>query len=303
MVAAMPLQRETRLLLAHVTTQVACLVALWLVPTEGWPNHLLQTLAGLLSAGFFLEGIRTFRPRPALAWYLIGFGLLVSGLGNTVEIIAWRCCQATASPNVADAFWLTLHGGLLSGLALLVHRQAACEELGAGTLATIGCALLNLFVGVMAWQYIVWRGHSDHSLTLANRFIVTLYPLADLMVIALILRLLLGGGFRNASLLLIATSLGWFLASDLGWSDFIRSHAFPDRVLQYVVEATSMIARAVLGAATLLPSVRTVTAAPEGPLPRLGWLGWLGIAASTLTAPIVLALQALLDRLYSVASF
>jgi hypothetical protein len=299
----MPFQRGTRLLVVHVATQLPLLAVLWLLPSGSWGRAILQSVAGCLSGGFFLAGVRLHRPQPILAWHLIAAGLLLSGAGNVVETIAMRCCQVTANPNVADIFWLTLHGGLLAGLGMFLYRHAACEELGTGTLNTIACVLLNLFIGVLAWQSIVWRAQSDHSLTLANRFIVTLYPLADLMVIAIILRLLLSTGLRNPSLLLIGTAMVWFLASDLGWSDFIRSKSFPDRLLEYVVEVTAVIARAVLGAVTLLPSVRSMSPAEEGPLPRLGWLGWLGIAASTLTAPVVLMLQALLDRLYSVASF
>jgi hypothetical protein len=299
----MPLDRGRRLLLVHAATQLPFLIAPWVIPSGSPGRAIAQTVGGLLCGAFFLAGVRLHRPRPMLPWHLIGAGLLVSGLGNTVEMIAMRCCQVTTNPNIADAFWLSLHAGLLAGLGTLVYRHIACEEVGTGTLSTIGCALLNLFIGVLAWQSIVWRAHNDYSLTLANRFIVTLYPLADLMVIALILRLLLSGGFRNTSLLLIALAMGWFLVSDMGWSDFIRSHSFPDRLLEYLVEASALVARAVLGAAPLLPAVRTVGPAVEGPLPRLGWLGWLGIAASTLTAPVVLALQALLDRLYSVTSF
>jgi hypothetical protein len=185
---------------------------------------------------------------------------------------------------------------------MLAHRRALGEELGTSTLNTIVCALLNLFVGVFAWQSIVWRSHNDLSLTVANRFIVTLYPLADLMVIAIIVRLLLGGGLRNGSLLLVTAAMGWFLASDVGWSDFIRSNAFPDRWREYFVEASGLAARAIMATAFLVPSVRTA-AAPEGGSSRLGPLGWLGLAASILTAPLVLLLQALLDRLYSVSSF
>lgn len=290
-------------MLAHIGCQLVFLVGLWFVRSGTWLHAVWQSIAGVLSGVFLLAGIDLHRPRPALPWYLIAGGLLVSSAGTTVEMIAWRCCQVTTNPNVADAFWLTLHAGMLVAVLILVYRQAAAEELGTGTLNTIACALLNLFVGVLAWQSIVWRSHSDYSLTLANRFIVTLYPLADLLVIAPLLRLLFGGGFRNASVLLIATSMGWFLASDLGWSDFIRSHSFPDRLLQYVVESTSVVARAVLGAATLIPAVASASPTPSEPVPRLGLVGWLGLAASILTAPAVLLLQAMLDRLYSVASF
>ena len=290
-----------RLLAVHFAAQLVFLGALWFIPTGGWLHAIWQTLAGLPCALFVVLGARRHRPQAVVGWYLIAGGLFLSACGTTVELIGWRCCNATTNPNVADLFWLSLHVSLIAGLALFVYRRARVEELGAGTINTIACALLNLFVGVFAWQYIVWRAENDTSLTLANRFIVTLYPLADLMVVALVLRLLLGGGFRNVSLLLIAAAMGWFLASDVGWSDYIRSHAFPHRWREFFVEASSIIARALLGAVTLLPSVGAIAPSTAG-APRLGPMGWVGLAASVLTAPVVLGMQALLDRFYSVSS-
>jgi hypothetical protein len=291
-----------RLLLAHAVTQAFLVAILWIIPFGGWLHALWQSAAGWLGAAFFLTGLRRFRPEPRLPWRLLGAGLLLSAGGNTVEIIFWRCCAVTTNPSIADAFWLCLPAALILCLGMMVYRRAVEEELGSGTINTIACALLNLFLGVFAWQYIVWA-HNDDSLTLANRFIVTLYPLADLMVVALILRLLLGGGFRNAALLLVAAAMGWFLASDVGWSDFIRSHAFPDRWREFFVEASALVARALLAGVTLLPSAGTIAPRPLRGTPGLGALGWLGMAASVLTAPGVLLLQALLDRLYSVSSF
>src|SRR6185436_3417088 len=291
------------LLPAHLATQALFVLVLWFIPPGGWGHAIWQTLGGLGSAAFLGLGVRHFRPEGSRAWRFMGAGLFLSALGNAVELIAFRCCDVTTNPNAADAFWLTLHLGLLVALGLFVHRQAAAEELGTNTLLTIGCVLLNLFVGVFAWQGVVWRPSSDQTLTLANRFIVTLYPLADLMLVGLCVRLLLGGLFRNGSVLLISAGLVLFGAVDLGWSDFLRGAELPDRVTEYIMEATSLLARALLAAAALVPGVRTVAAPAGGRRPGLGALGWLGLLASGLTAPRVLLLQALLDRLYSVTSF
>jgi hypothetical protein len=100
---------------------------------------------------------------------------------------------------------------------------------------------------------------------------------------------------------LIATAMAWFLASDVGWSDYLRSHAFSQRWHQYFAESSSITARALLGAVTLLPSVTAIAPRTEG-APRLGGWGWVGLAGSVLTAPVVLLMQALLDRLNSVSS-
>jgi hypothetical protein len=292
-----------RPLRAHVVLQSLFVLGLWFVPAGGWAHAIWQTIAGWCCAAVVLVGVRRFQPKSAPGWRFIAAGMFLSALGTTVEMIAFRCCDVTTNPNAADAFWLALHLGLLIGLGLFVYHQAASEELGTNTLLTIACVLLNLFVGVFAWQAVVWRTDSDQGLTLANRFIVTLYPLADLMLMGLCCRLLLGGHFRTVSAMLLAASLVLFGGADLGWSDFLRSAALPDRQSAFLMEATSLVARGLLGAAALVPSVRQVVSAPEGAPPRLSALGWLGLLASALTAPLVLFLQAMLDRLYSLTGF
>jgi hypothetical protein len=289
------------LLPAHAAVQVLFILGLPFIPSGGWMHSIWQTVAGWCSAGVLLLGLRQHRPRGERAWRFVAAGMFLSSAGTTVETIAFRCCDITTNPNAADAFWLALHAGLLVALGLFVYRQAASEELGTNTLLTIACVLLNLFVGVFAWQGVVWRT-STEQLTLANRFIITLYPLADLMLIGLCGRLLLAGHFRSASVVLVSIALVLFGAADLGWSDFLRSAELPDSATEFIMEATSLVARAVLAAATVVPSVNTLIPQTTE-RPRLGALGWLGLLASGLTAPLVLLLQALLDRLYSVTSF
>jgi hypothetical protein len=291
------------LLPAHLAIQALFVAVLWFIPAGGWAHALWQSLGGWSSAAFLLLGLRRFQPPGTRVWRIIAVGMVLSAAGNSVEMLAWRCCDVTTNPNPADVFWLALHLSLLVSLGIFVYHQAATEEVGTNTVVTIACVLLNLFVGVFAWQGVVWRASTDQSLTLANRFIVTLYPLADLMLLALCCRLLLAGLWRNASVLLVSLGLILFAAVDLGWSDFLRGAELPDHVTVFLMEATSLAARTLLGAATLIPSVRAVMPAPDGERARLSALGWLGLLASALTAPLVLLLQALLDRLYSVTSF
>ena len=265
-------------------------------------HALWQGLAGSLSAAAVVLGVRRFRPEGALAWYFIAGGMLLNAAGTLVEMIAWRGFGVTTNPNAADVFWLALYPGLLAGLGILAYRRAAFEDTGTMMFHTLVCVLLNLFVGVLAWELIVWRTQSDPTLTLANRLVVTLYPLLDLIVLALLLRPLLGGGLRSPTFWLMAVALLGFLAADVGWAGFLRSGAVPDATKQYLMEATSLSARAFLAAAALHPAVRAVAPAENGRVPPLGGLGWAGLLASALMVPSVILLQAALDLLYSVTS-
>jgi diguanylate cyclase len=295
-------QAESQLLRGYLAGNAVALAVLWFIPPGMWLHAVWQTLTGWAGATFMLVGVRRFRPRGALAWYLIAAGLFVNSTGVLVEMVAARCCGVVTNPGAADACWLALFPGLIVGLAILVYRRAAVEDLGTMLLNTSFCVLLNLFVGIFAWELIVWRTPTDPGLTLASRLIVTVYPLADLLVLALMLRLWLGVGLKNVSVILMMASLACFLASDIGWSSLVRAGAIPAAVTQYLMDATGICARALMGAAALHPAIRDIVPPPGDRAPALGRFGWVGLLACALVAPLVILLQAVLDHLYSVTS-
>ena len=295
---------RSTLLIAYLAAQGLALAGFSFIPQGQWVHAVWQTLVGWISGSFIIVGVRRYRPTTARAWYFVTAGTFISASGNLVETFVWRFFNVTTNPNAADAFWLALYPGLIVGLGILVYRRAAVEDLGKMMLNTSICLLLNLFLGILAWEFIVWHAQSDLTLTLYNRIVVTFYPLADLTLVALVVRLLLsGGGFRNWTVTIMTVSFVCFLLAYLGWSSFLRSGSSPPAGTQYLLEATSMSARALLGAAALHPDIRAVAPPVADPADRLGGLGWLGLLASILTAPLVLLLQAVLDIMYSVTSF
>jgi hypothetical protein len=288
----------------YVAVQALFLAGVWALPANGWMQALWEGLAGWVSAAYVVHGVRRFAPPVAIAWYAIAAGMALNATGSLVEMVLWRLFDITTNPNVADLFWLALYPALIVGVGLLVRRRVAHEDLESTLLNTTLCVLVNLFLGIFAWELIVWRTPSDHSLTWANRLIVTLYPLADLMLIALVMRLLLGGGFRNVTVLLLTASLALLLAADVVWSGYLRNGTEPENLMKHLLHSSSIAGRALLAAAALHPSVRTtVPGGAAQPAPRLGVFGWIALGASVLTAPLVILLQAILDRIYSVTSF
>jgi hypothetical protein len=278
------------------------LAGVWLLPTGGWAQALWDSASGWLSAAAVFWVLLRHRPAAVLAWSCIGVALFLNGSGSVVEMIAWRGYGVTDNPNAADVFWLSLYPLMVAGLALLLYRRAAVEETGAALLNTILAGLLNLFLGIFAWELVVWGSLSDQRLTEASRLVVTVYPLADVLLIAFLVRLLLGGGFRNPALLLLLVSFVSLLLGDVGWAAFHRSGTEPPQALLHLFHSSSMAARMLVGAAALHPSMRAITPDVDPP-PPLGRLGALGLVASVITAPLVIVLQALLDRFYSVISF
>jgi hypothetical protein len=294
-------QVKSKLLLPYAIGQSLVIAAFFFVPTDGSFHVVVHPLVGLISVAFVVIGTRQHRPDVPIAWYLFGIGVLFNSFGLVVETIE-QLFNITESPSLADAFWISLYPCLIVALGILVYRRSIDEDLEALMLRTAGCALLTMFLGIFAWEFIIWQ-NTDHRLSFARRVMVTAYPLADLVLIALILRLFFGGGMgRNVAFGLFVTAVMCFLSADIGWAIQLRQGTTPGPLGQHLLEMTSMSAYALVGAAALHPDMRDIAPRIEGHRRRLGALGWAALAICTLTAPTVVLVQALLDHFYLVTN-
>jgi diguanylate cyclase len=294
---------ESRLLRSYAAGQVLSIVAFFFIPIEGWLHALWQVGVGWAGATFVLVGMRRFRPEGTLAWYALSAGVFLNAGGLLVEMIGVRFFHITSAPGPADLFWLSLFPGLIIALGTMVYRRSACEDLAALALNTIVCALVATALAIVAWEFIVWQTHTDPHLSLSKRMIVTAYPLGDLIVLALLLRLVFAGGARNAAFALIVLALAFFLGADIGWAGLLRAGKTPGPMLRRLLEMASMGAFALVGAAALHPAVRRIATSDEMPRPDTARARWVALMVSILTAPVVLLAQALLDHWSAVSSF
>jgi hypothetical protein len=294
---------ESRLLRLYAAGQVLSIFTFFFIPIEGWLHALWQVGVGWAGATFVLVGMRRFRPEGTLAWYALSAGVFLNAAGLLVEMIGVRFFHITTAPGPADLFWLSLFPGLIIALGTMVYRRSACEDITSLALNTLVCALVATALATVAWEFIVWQTHTDPHLTLAKRMIVTAYPLGDLIVIALVLRLVFAGGARNAAFALIVLALVCFLGADIGWAGLLRSGKTPGPILRRLLEMASMGAFALVGAAALHPAVRKIGKTEGDGLPARPTARWVALLVSILTAPVVLLAQALLDHWHAVSSF
>jgi hypothetical protein len=293
---------QSRLLRLYATGQVLSIAAFFFIPVEGWVHALWQVGVGWAGATFVLVGMRRFRPESTLAWYALSIGVFLNAAGLLVELIGARFFHITSAPGPADLFFLSLFPGLIIALGSMVYRRSACEDTMSLLMNTVVCALVATALAIVAWEFIVWQTHTDPHLSMSKRVVVTAYPLGDLIVIALLLRLVFAGGARNAAFALIVLALVFFLGADIGWAGLLRSGHPPGPVLRRMLEAASMGAFALVGAAALHPAVRRI-GNPEEEHPTPPTARRVALVVSIVTAPIVLAAQALLDHWHAVSSF
>jgi hypothetical protein len=273
-----------------------------LVPLDGWLHGFWNVSVGWAGGLFVILGARRQRATGRLVWYGIGAGVFLNACGLIADLVLSRVFGRSEPPNGADLFWLCLYPGLITGLGWFVHRQSAGEESDPILLRTGACAMVSVLLGIFAWDLIIWP-HNDQRISLAWRMVVAAYPLADLVLIALVLRLVLGGAARNRAFVLIAVAVLCFLIADVGWAIMLRSGTDPPPVAQHLLELCSMSGQALIGAAALHPGMTSIAPLPTGEHRRLGPLGWASLAVLMLSAPVVLLAHALLDQFWLAGSF
>jgi signal transduction histidine kinase len=284
--------RSDRLWRAYLAALVLAILAFFFVPTTSMAHSAWQVGLGWSAATFVVVGMRRIRPEGATTWYLFAIGVFLNTTGILVAEILTRVYHITGDPTLADAFYLGIFPCTGVGLELLIRRRKAERSWSSvvdTTIVTTGMALLS-------WVFLIEPNVGDLQRSLSARVVVCAYPIGDLAILAMMIRLALSGGARNTSLRLTFGALFFFLGTDVGWAVVAQLGVSPTRIVRWALESGSLMAFTLIGAAALHPSVaelaRPSPARPEG----LGRVLLAGLTAASLIAPGVLALQALHRR-------
>ncbi|MEV5696466.1 MULTISPECIES: aminotransferase class I/II-fold pyridoxal phosphate-dependent enzyme [Streptomyces violaceoruber group] len=274
---------------AHVTLVALATTVYLTVPAALTP---VWAVIGLAGAAAMVSGVRLHRPAPPWPWWVLAAGLLAFVAGDTYYNALEEYFQASNPfPSPADALYLATYPLFALGLWGLGRQRYAGRDLP----SVLDALILTAGLALPVWVYLVRPLTEVEGLTWQQRAVSIAYPLGDVLVLALLVRLLvpgpLGGSNRAVRLLMAgtATLLGFDIAYgilqlnatwqagtllDVGWIAFYTAW----------------------GLAALHPSMVKVTSSeprrqsPLPPRPRLVLL-----AAVTLIAPAILLYEGLAD--------
>src|SRR6185436_11993748 len=175
---------------------------------------------------------------------------------------------------------------LVAGMTLLIRRRGT----GGDRATLIDSAIITVGLGLLSWVFLIRPQANQQETNLLGRAVLTAYPLGDLVVLALMVRLLVGGGSRALSFRLMIGALLSLLASDLVWAVFAQIGYDPSSAVQRLLAVNYQVAYTMVGAAALHPSAREV-ARPAPREARLSPLLLVGLAVASLVAPALLMYQ------------
>jgi len=171
-------------LLAGLAVAAACL---WALP---WPLvPLLEALACAAAVGAVLAGIRTHAPEDAVAWRALGGFLAAFAVSYLVFVAAPAWGGFDPYPAASD---LASLAGYVLLVVALVRLARGGTALGTLVDLAIVAAAATMAVGVFLLEPVLPRLADDP----AQRALALIYPIANVVVAAALLRFLLAGGAR-----------------------------------------------------------------------------------------------------------
>jgi signal transduction histidine kinase len=229
-------------------------------------------------------GARLHRPSRPMPWYLLAAGQLCFTTGDAISYVnEWVRHVETPFPSVADAFYLIYYPVLAAGLLLLVRARAP----GRDTASLIDATIITVGLGMLSWVFLIDPYVHAADLGLLERLVAIAYPLGDVLLLAVAVRLWPTGRHATVASRLLTGGLVVLLVADTVYGLAQLTGPWQPGG---PVDALWIAFYVALGLAALHPSMVSLTE-PAPVSARLTRTRLALLAGASLMAPAVLVIQ------------
>lgn len=231
-----------------------------------------------------LYGVRRHRPAGRSGWLLLVGGQVVIAVAEVSAAAAEYLGGGFQEPAPSDVLFLGAYPLLFAALLAFVRRRTPQWD----TASAIDAAIIAVGAGLASWVFLVQPVASEVGESTAAKVVQSGYPILDLLLLIVTVRLVLGAGVRTVSFTLLVASVVLLLAADTGYA--VLSLLEVDQFVS-PLDILWMGSYALMGTAALHPSMRRMDEASgvDAPDATLGRLAVLAIAV--LTAPAIQLVQ------------
>lgn len=262
---------------AYVAAGVAAAALYEVGPLSGNP-YLFEAI-GLSVVVAIITGLVRHRPSNPYPWLLFALAQLFFVAGD----FAYYSLDLDF-PAFGDGLYLAFYPLQAAGLVLLIRSRSPGRDVA----SLLDASIITVGVGVLAWVMLIQPYAEQAGLGAAERLISIAYPLMDVLLMAVTLRLVIIAGPRPVAFWLLGAGILCLVVTDSVYG-FIQLHGVYEEgsTLDLGWIATYLL----WGAAALHPSMRGVPDRAPEPRPRLS-ANWLALlTAAALIAPVVLILR------------
>jgi diguanylate cyclase (GGDEF)-like protein len=277
-----------RIYQTYLVLALGGIAASLVAPADSWWTAAFAVAQGGGAGAAMLCGARRHRSPAGAAWTLFAVGVSLNALGSLVELVAVRAFHVEDPfPGIADAFYLALYPALFGGVLLIVRRATTARDWG----AVMDSTTITTGIGLLSWVFVIRPAAADPTLSVLGHVVSIAYPVGDVLVLAMLVRLLLGGGGRTVAFRLLTASLLMFLGGDAAWTVINYVGWEPPAAGGRLLGAVFLGAYACFGLAGLHPSMGEIGQPAPARDVRLNPRVLVLLAGASLIAPGILALE------------
>jgi diguanylate cyclase (GGDEF)-like protein len=246
------------------------------LPADSAASTVVSNGLGVLSFLMILAGMRRHRPAAMRAWSLFAAGVIMFVAGDITYELSGLVLGHHPFPYFDDAAYFAAYPLLWSGLLLTARGRGRRDAA-----SLIDAAVIATGVGLVYWIFVIGPALADTSSPIFDRLVTVGYPTCDVLMCAVLTRLLSRVGGRTASLLLLAAGAAVNLICDVIWT--VTSAFAADAGAG--VNAGFMFGYVLWAAAALHPSMSRPGGPSRATAPRFGRGRFVRLAGCALVVP------------------
>ncbi|HEX5579025.1 MAG TPA: diguanylate cyclase, partial [Candidatus Limnocylindria bacterium] len=258
------------------------------------PSAEIQDLAyqvpGMVAVVAIFAGIHLHRPTDPRPWVTLAAGLTLTTLGDWTWVLLDRVYGIEPFPSTADVFYL----GGMGMIALAVLWLAKGRIPGGDRASLLDALIVAVGVGMLSWVFLMAPIVTDETQSLGEIAVALAYPLLDVVLLGVLVRLVLQPGAQPMSLRFLIAALVAFLLSDFPYAFMSVTGGYETG---NIVDLGWMLGAVLWGCAALHPSMLSI----GDPVDRTGadqfnLLRLLLLVGASLMGPAVLVIQYVNDE-------
>ena len=264
---------------------LAMVIGYFALPTREAQDYLYQ-VPGMTAALAVLAGVAVHKPMDRRPWILLAAGLALSSAGDWTWVILDKVYGIEPFPSVADVFYLAGMAAVAGALLWLVRGRVP----GGDKAGLLDALIVAVGFGMVSWIFVMAPIVADSGQSLTEIGVALAYPMLDILLLGVMVRLLLAPGRHVPSLRFLIGAVIAFLLADYPYAFLALAGNYQTGQL---IDAGWLLGAAFWGAAALHPSMRYVADPVEAGDVRFSAWRMLLLAGASLMAPAVLVIQAM----------
>ncbi|MER5473592.1 EAL domain-containing protein [Streptomyces sp. NPDC002685] len=204
-------QLRNRAAMVAVSVCIVMLTAFYYIFPE---QSLIFVAIGAAGVIGIVLGVILNHPEHRIPWLLLAAGNFAFAVGQCTQIILMQMPdEEIPFPSIADGFYLAAYPLYAAGLLGFVHWRTSWRDRA----SLVDALTLTVGLALLSWLFLIGPFAQIEGLTWVQKAFSIAYPLGDILVLAMLLRLLAGRGGKSPSLILLTAGTLGLLTADVAY--------------------------------------------------------------------------------------